>query len=145
MGEKRPPADTILTMRIVGEAVDPDAITARLGLAPTRAHHKGEPISPRVRRPRPFGVWLLDSPLGRDRPLEEHLDVLLGLLEPRAEALRSLAAEGCPADLFSGHFMQRYNTGIELSPGVLGRVAALGLALDIDIYDSPREVEGPWP
>ena len=54
--------------------------------------------------------------------------------EPRAPIIRDWLAQGCEADFFCGLFLDHLNEGVELSPRILGRVAALGATLGLDIY-----------
>lgn len=103
----RLPLPTVEAVRfeVVGDALDPAAVTAALGLAPDRAARPG-PCPPEVARAlEPLlgalpddlvlpGHWAL-STRARVAPgwLEPHLRYLLARLRPRARALRALAAD----------------------------------------------------
>jgi hypothetical protein len=72
--------------------------------------------------------------------LEDHITWLLDQLEPAAHVVRQLCAEnGLRADFFCGYFMEQSNSGFELSPRTLERVAALGATLGIDVYGPPPD------
>jgi PemK-like, MazF-like toxin of type II toxin-antitoxin system/Domain of unknown function (DUF4279) len=73
-----------------------------LKLEPTTSFLKGEPISPRVDRPRPEHGWLLCSEHHvHSRDTRRHLDWLLDLLEPNSGAFASLLSRGVSADIYS--------------------------------------------
>ena len=82
--------------------LEPSEVSARLGLEPTDAFRRGEPIVTKRRRysDHPTGGWILSS---RDLvlavELEAHITWLLDRIEPAADALRSLRAEGRDAAL----------------------------------------------
>lgn len=128
------------SFRLMGDALDPDAITQATGLTPSTWHRKGEP-RPASRTQLPpwrSGLWSLtsDTVLPRKGPhLEEHLGVLLDQLEPVREVLDRLRVEqDLEADFFCGYHMHQSNSGFALSPDTLARIAALGATFGVDIY-----------
>lgn len=131
-----------VSFRIFGEDLDPDAVTNVLGIRPDSAVRKGEErdlkVGSRVIHLRPArqGMWSISSKLPPDNPLEEHLQGLLALLEPKAEVIRGLAESGCSVDFFCGLFLRDYNDGVTLPPELLSGIAALGAELGLDIYDA---------
>lgn len=135
------------SFRLMGERLDPDAITRATGLVPHHAHRKGE-ARPRSRTtelpPWRSGRWSLDSSNALETSgnhLEDRVTRLLDQLEPVADAVIRLCAEhGLKADFFCGYFMGQSNSGFELSARTLERIAALGATLGIDIYSPPPGV-----
>jgi hypothetical protein len=98
------PAVQSVEFEIVGDPLDPAAVTAALGIEPDSAEPPGPPPPEIVEAFRPFfgdhldgmilpGHWKLET-LGHvaARWLEPHVRYLLALLEPRRDALRALAA-----------------------------------------------------
>jgi hypothetical protein len=141
------PDHKLASFRLSGDALDPDAITRATGLTPDRAHRKGEqrpasdPQREAGRRELPpwrSGLWSLnsESALPRtDNHLEDHLNWLLGQLEPVAEVITQLCVDDdLTADFFSGYFMHQSNSGFEFSARTLARIVALGATLGVDIY-----------
>jgi len=124
--------------RLIGDSLDPALNTGRLGLIPTAAHAKGEMSSPGPVTGQTFrhhtGVWRLKSALPRTAALEQHLSHLLDQLDVRTAEIQVFRAMGYKADFFCGCFLDSWNEGTELSPETLGRVAALGATLALDIY-----------
>src|SRR5260221_3780899 len=69
---------TYSTLRLFSDEVPPLEISSALKLEPTSSFIKGEPISPRVNRPRPQHGWLLcskDRVISRDT--RRHPDLVL--------------------------------------------------------------------
>jgi hypothetical protein len=134
--------------RLMGDRLDPDAITQATGLTPDVIHRKGEPhvgSSGRHYGPWRSGLWSLDSEKGLDSSgnhLDDHLAWLLDQLEPHAHSLRRLATEQLlSADFWCGYFMGHANSGFGLSAKTIARIAALGADLSFDIYGENVEME----
>jgi len=72
--------EVIVTFRFVGDNVNPDIITAKLGLQPSLAHAKGQVVEKHPEHIYPSGFWELRSSISANRPLEEHLEKLLDRL-----------------------------------------------------------------
>jgi hypothetical protein len=135
--------------RLMGERLDPDAITHATGLTPHLSHRKGEPRPPsRVgKQPPPWrsGIWALDSENVLPRTgnhLEDHLIWLLDRLEPQARTIHRLSAEqGLNSDFWCGYFMGQANSSFGLNARTVARIAALGADLSFDIYGENVEME----
>jgi uncharacterized protein DUF4279 len=131
------------SFRLIGDRIDPDAVTRATGLTPSRSHKHGElmPSGDRVWR---RGVWSLDSEdaaFDRGTELEDHLSWLLDRLEPHADALHQLMAErGLKADFLCGCFIEGFQAGLELSAETLMRIGRLQASIGLDIY-APDGVE----
>lgn len=111
---------------------DPQEITSRAGIAPTKAWRRGE-IAPRTNRERRFSRWSLFSRLPRDRALEDHVADVLAQLVPRAGAFRALSQEygGCMqlVGYFNGHY-----PGLHFDARTVVALADLYLQVDFDFY-----------
>jgi Domain of unknown function (DUF4279) len=129
------------TFRLFADDLDPEAITALIEVAPTEAFTKGETFGGRHGRVghRHTGAWLLSSGLPDTVALADHLREILRRLEPKGDQIRALRDQGYTLDVFCGYFLERYNEQFILPPDVLGRVAALGAALHLDIYSSDAD------
>ena len=127
------------SFRLMGDGLDPDAITRITGLEPKHAYRKGDRRIRQDGSTAAFrkGLWSLDTSgeVPDEVDLDTHLAWLLDRLEPSAEDLRALMVEqGLAADFFCGYFMGGWNNGFALSPRTLARIAALGAELGLDIY-----------
>lgn len=137
-------ARTHATFRLVGDALNPEEVTAALAVEPTQASRKDDHIAggrkgtPRIQH---SGVWLLGSE-GRvsSTSLERHLVYLLETIEPASLALDRLREErGLTADFFCYWLSATGHGGPELSSETFARIGALGAALGIDFYGPFRD------
>jgi hypothetical protein len=136
-----------------GRRLEPDVVTHALGIEPSKAARRGEPRTRNPRYRHRTGAWFLESDVlsPADDHLDDHLRWLLDQLEPRAQQLRDVVAEQ-ELDVVSFWCvvsMEAPNVDFELPPETIGRVAALGATLRLDIYApddlEPYAVEIPEP
>jgi hypothetical protein len=115
-----------------------------LELAPDRALKKGDATLATERYPdvrRRIGMWKLTSALPQEVPLDRHLRHLLDQLDPRADRIKAIVREGHRADFSCGLFLTRWNRDTTVLPGTIGRIAALGAGLYLDIYCDEGDVD----
>jgi hypothetical protein len=132
-----PEADVWVGLVIKGNSgFDPDDITRRLGLEPTRTWSKGEVVPESRRgRTRPTSGWAIDSKSSiKADTIEPHLAWLLDLLEPHAEALSAIVATGAFASADCFWASPGRSGGPWIAPESMRRLAALGLPLIISFY-----------
>lgn len=139
------------SIRFMGDSLDPLDVTRLIRLPYDHAHRDGEP---RVRRRRtdlsvneyaPYrgGMWSMSSESWvHSSDLDVHVSWLLEQLEPRAEKVKQLLANGVVGDIFC------FSSGAPahsptLPDRTIERVAALGLTIDIDYYGNDEPAESP--
>ena len=133
-------------LRLFGDDLRPEEITALLGAPPTSSRRRGEQDD-RGRNPRfwPTGAWILSAddilPADPDRQIAQ----ILGQLTADPAVWRSLAAR-FRIDMFCGWFMDEVNEGVSLSVATLSSLGERGILLDMDIYgradESPPDEAG---
>ena len=123
------------TLRFSAEFLNPADVTRAIWLPPDHVHRKGELIrtkgtrKAKTRDRHREGLWTLSSEGCVNVPeLDTNVRWLLGLLEPRAEAVASLLAQGVNAVIWC-HSRGLTGKAPALSRDVRRRVAALGIAL----------------
>jgi len=127
---------TVVSLRIFGEDLDPDELTAMLGTSPTAAFRKGDPRSTRPGSPpRPEGSWHLKSERASPGDLDSQIRDLLARTTKDPTVWRRIH-DRFRADLFAGLFMTSANDGLTLTPDTLSAASVRGLAIGLDIYDS---------
>jgi hypothetical protein len=78
---------------------------------------------------------VLESPLPAERPLAEHVEALLALLEARGAALRRLCrAQGGEVSFLCDLFSDAPQRNVSLPHDLLRRVAALGADLHVSVW-----------
>jgi ubiquinone/menaquinone biosynthesis C-methylase UbiE len=122
------------TLRVGSDSLPLAELTRRLG-EPTRGWDIDEPVTPRYpERLRTNSVWTLESQLGRQAPLDEHVAPLLDFAELRRAELDELRAE-CWMDMFCGVFTgDAGQGGFTFEPELIKRLSDLGLAVVFDVY-----------
>ncbi len=122
------------------DAAAADAVGAKLGLAPSEVRvaklHSGRDVTE-------SHDWQLESPLPETAAVEAHLSALLGLLAPRAEAMRAIA-ETCEAGIHCQldfkplsdypDDLPGYPPGLALSPDLLRTLADLRIRLSFAFF-----------
>ncbi|MCE9595700.1 MAG: DUF4279 domain-containing protein [Planctomycetes bacterium] len=107
---------------------------------PTRLYALGEPTHSRrpSSKPREESLWILESPLAADAPLEAHLEHLLAFVERRADAFDALRSRLVHADFFC--LVGSGNQGsLNFAPELLARIAARHIELALDLYLDPSD------
>lgn len=140
------------TFRVLGENLEPDEVTAALGVTPSQSLRRDQlvPTATQVRR-QDTGVWLLKSE-GKltSTSLERHLIYLLDLLEPGVGALDQLRrSQDLTTDFFCFWMSATGHGGPIFSADVMQRVAGVGAELGIDFYggveDDENDLQPPAP
>lgn len=125
----------VAALRIVGDDLRPDEVTALLGASPSRSFAKGDEIRHRRApiRVAKFGLWTLDAPETEPADLDAQVNVLLQPLTPDLGRWRQLS-DKFSLDLFCGWFMKFANEGLAVAPATLKSLADRHIELDLDIY-----------
>lgn len=122
------------SLRVFGENLNPDDVTAMLGVAPTSACRKGDVTRRKVTtRAEPRGKWLLGIEHRTGTTLEAVINELLDRMTDDLGVWADLTTR-FQADLFCGLHMEQWNRGLDFSPHTLKRIADRSLRLGLDIY-----------
>ncbi|MFZ1103432.1 MAG: DUF4279 domain-containing protein [Hyphomicrobiaceae bacterium] len=125
-----PVGEVGVTLAIYGEELDPEEITRTLGVAPTKAHRRGE------RPKRRSGKWLGPPRLeerGFNEPSEAVIDRVLRKLPEGPAVWRELGAR-YDIQLRFGIHMTGWNQGMGITSEQVVRLAQIGAKLEFDIY-----------
>jgi Domain of unknown function (DUF4279) len=121
-------------LRLFGDDLDPDAVTAFLSAKPTTSCKKGDVTRGKVYdRIEKQGKWLLTLNHQRGATLEDLINRLLDQPSGDLDVWRELSSR-YRADLFCGLQLELFNRGLEMSPRTLQRIAERGLKFGLDIY-----------
>jgi hypothetical protein len=123
-------------LRLFGDDLDPDEISAILGSAPTKSERKGDVIRNQTTgqsRTVKSGGWRLEAPDARPEDIDGQVERILSRLTSDLEKWRALTLK-YQADIFCGLFMREENEGIELSPETLRALGQRGISIGFDIY-----------
>lgn len=123
------------TLRVFGDDLNPDEVSALLGAEPTYKCRKGDArtlTSGRVIVER-RGSWRLSASRREPENLDGQVLDVLGQLTQNLEVWRKLS-NSYDVDLFCGVFMESSNDGLPLSPVALLALGERGIRLELDIF-----------
>ena len=133
------------TLRVFGDALEPNEVTRLLGPAPTASYRAGDAVSPRLTARRKMGMWCLDSSLSRTAPLSSHVIELLARL-PSDPTIWSEIQRRFSADVYCGVDVKVPNSGMGLTSEAIEALAVRRLSIEFDLYaflpeEAPNQVE----
>jgi hypothetical protein len=130
-----------VSLRVLGDDLNPNEVTRLLQLEPTFAASKGQTRQSGGRDViQPTGIWMIAfSGAPQEWTLEDAVEALFDRL-PSDPAVWRTMREKWSLDLFCGITLADVNRGITIRRSVLRRIAERELDLDLDIYClMPRE------
>jgi len=129
------------SLRIFGDTLVAQEITARLGTKPTASYRKGDikRLRSGTEVVRKTGMWLLQVEDKKPADLNLQIVELFSRLPPDLEVWRTLSGQ-YDVDLFCGLFMEGSSEWLCLSPSTLALVAERGIEMQLDVYGPVQEV-----
>lgn len=119
----------LASLRIASETLSPDEIGELLDLRATSSRtSEGEPA---------FSVWMFESGLSPNAPVEDHLYILMERLSDRREPLRQLVDTATVEIWLSFSPGERHRSAV-LDSKVLSAAGDLGLDVVLDAYPPGR-------
>ncbi|HEV7992521.1 MAG TPA: DUF4279 domain-containing protein [Gemmatimonadaceae bacterium] len=123
-----------VSLRIRGDALDPDFLTQQLGVAPSFSARKGEVTARRGReRLHTTGVWTFRLEVPPATELGEAIGHVLAAL-PEDATLWEEITSSFTAELFCGVFLENDNQSTVIQPDVLSALGRRGLPLSLDLF-----------
>ena len=121
---------TIVRFQITGNFL-PEQITERLGVSPDVCWRRGDTIGSSMLKRKTDG-WQMDSGLGEEFALEDHLRALLAKTRGLESHLASLKVDA--ARLVSCVIYSDVRPVMFIDPHLIHSIASIQAALDFDIY-----------
>ena len=118
-----------VALRVYGEELDPDRISALLGREPSSAVRKGTPFPKK-------GRWILEinsKDCDENDDVDDGVRMLLTRLPSDPDVWASLERIHS-VDVFCGLFITSPNRGFEISPEVSRLLSDRGLQIGFDLY-----------
>lgn len=125
---------TCATLRLWGDDLLPDEVTALLGCNPSSARRKGDPMRiPPSHPPSRTGIWSLSTERSEGDALDEQIASILSSLSQELTVWTSLA-EKFDMDMFCGIWLDEPGQGLALCPSTLESLGCRRIRLELDIY-----------
>ncbi len=127
-----------VTLRIIGDDLAPDELTALLGVQPEIGVRKHESYvtrhSGRVRRAE-TGLWMLGTGYREPPDIDEQITELIGRMSPRLEIWNDLSTKfDCEVSVGVYFKDGSWTGGILLQPHTLRLLGERDLSIDFDMY-----------
>ena len=125
---------SVASIRFVGDALNPEAVSAELGCSPTLSYAKGD-VRPKKRGPVVWqsGMWLLEAKPCEPENLDAQVEELLMQLTPDLTVWERLTST-LRVDLFVGLFLEGSDEGAEVSADTLRALGERGVKLSMCVY-----------
>jgi hypothetical protein len=123
--------ETRATLALQGAELDPSAVTARLGVAPTRCHRQDET--------RATGDWLLEVNVQAPEDADTALSKLFAML-PEDGVVWAELHSAYRVSLTLMMVVKAWNRGFRLSDALLAEVTRRGLSVNFEVYAEPQQM-----
>lgn len=131
---------TTATLRVRGEQLDPDQVSALIGKTPTRQSRKGEPVllpSGGLRIAR-TGTWVIETEWVTPGDLDIAVQEIFKGTTPDLSIWLNLSTK-YRVDLFCGLLLSEPMQGISVSPPTLKLLGERGIELGLDVYEPDKD------
>lgn len=112
---------------------DPDEITRRVVVKPTKVAREGDAIS-KSSKARPCSWWELHSRMGTSASLEEHVKDVLDQLDASKASFEEISRDFGGTMQLVGYFRD-VNPGVHFDSEIVRRSTDYGLCIDCDFYN----------
>lgn len=129
------------SLRISSRRLTCADITRVLDIAPTKCFEKGTAIGPerRTGAMRDETLWILESGLSVEEPLEGHIQDILSLVQGNEARFGELLPD-CQLEIFCGFASASGQGGLVLSSALLKAITVAPIDLVIDLYPPGADV-----
>ena len=124
----------LISLRVLG--VEPNQVTSKLRLNPTRAIRKGTEKIGRGGRyaPQRRHLWLLEKQAHATDEINHVLCDLIKTLASKRTELKDVMQSANKVDVVIGLFMRNGTGGVYLDPSLIAKLSHLGVGVDLDVY-----------
>jgi hypothetical protein len=119
------------TLRILDAPDLHEEITLKTGMQPSHAHKIGEEKTPGAAWDN--SIWMLESPLGPQAEISEHLEWLWRQVRPHVSYFKGLKTSGVKLDIFCGFRTDTDTGGFSIEPSALAIVTELQIPIEVSV------------
>jgi hypothetical protein len=126
---------------LTGVDLNPEEITAKLGITPTKTFLKGDRVHPKGTRTHAVSGWKLGSKLDESAYLEDHINSVLEQLQVNWQVVNELCRRYTPSIncVMYHHYEPDGDpgTGMHFDKAILDQIHQLNAEIDFDLYVLP--------
>jgi hypothetical protein len=121
-----------------GSELEPEKITALLGIIPTKTWRVNDLVHPKAGVRRKSNGWSLKSQLDKSAELDEHIKWIFEELQPSWQSLVEICKQ---YDALISCAVYRYQQipAIDLDKDIVKKAAELNAGIDVDVYYLPKD------
>jgi hypothetical protein len=121
-----------------GSELEPEKITALLGIIPTKTWRVNDLVHPKAGVRRKSNGWSLKSQLDKSAELDEHIKSIFEELQPSWQSLVEICKQ---YDALISCAVYRYQQipAIDLDKDIVKKAAELNAGIDVDVYYLPKD------
>jgi hypothetical protein len=121
-----------------GSELEPEKITALLGIIPTKSWRVNDLVHPKAGVRRKSNGWSLKSQLDKSAELDEHIKSIFEELQPSWQSLVEICKQ---YDALISCAVYRYQQipAIDLDKDIVKKAAELNAGIDVDVYYLPKD------
>ena len=123
-----------VSLRILGDDLDPEGVSALLGMEPTHGRRKGDAVDGDA-LPAATGAWILESSLPETAEIEEHVSQLLAPLSGDLDEWGTVTTN-FSADMRCDLTLGNGSEAFDLSPRLAQSLAERGIVISFHITGS---------
>jgi len=127
-----------VSFELKGSELEPEKITALLGIIPTKTWRVNDLVHPKAGVRRKSNGWSLKSQLDKSAELDEHIKSIFEELQPSWQSLVEICKQ---YDALISCAVYRYQQipAIDLDKDIVKKAAELNAGIDVDIYYLPED------
>lgn len=127
--------------RLSGQNLEPEDITALVGVIPTNSWRTGDLIDPRLKKRRKYNAWIVESQLDKSAELDEHIKAVFEKLQPGWESLVKISPQ---FDTFICGVIYAYSyiPAINFDKYIIQKAGELNAGIDVDLYSFLENEKG---
>ena len=125
-------------LELRGSELEPEKITALLGIIPTKTWRVKDLVHPKAGVRRKSNGWSIKSQLDKSAELDEHIKSIFEELQPSWQSLVEICKQ---YDALISCAVYRYQQipAIDLDKDIVKKAAELNAGIDVDIYYLPED------
>ncbi len=131
------PFEISASLTITGLDFDPQDITDKLGIIPTKTWKIGDLIHPKGTIKRKHNGWVLKSNLSKDNDLEAHIKSLLEQLQPVWDRVQEISHK-YDTEISCVIYTDGEVPSIHLDQEIINKSHQINAEIDIDLYILPE-------
>jgi hypothetical protein len=127
-----------VSFELKGSELEPEKITALLGIIPTKIWRVNDLVHPKAGVRRKSNGWSLKSNLDQSADLDEHIKSIFEELQPSWQSLVEICKQ---YDALISCAVYRYQQipAIDLDKDIVKKAAELNAGIDVDVYYLPKD------